>query len=376
MYQTLAKSPVISHPPTAAPYHLKAKTPVATAGQKNHGFNRSDNTPIRRPAEMRSVAPENARELIPKQSDGTSHSRPLYVATAVQENNEKVSKQNDNTPRREPVDVKTVGQEIAKEQSPAEKWDEECGKTTDEATCVKDSRKSVGMKHLSQETPRGQGREERRIEGCEKTTEGCGKTTDKTTSMDDCHMNQNISMDSNASDSHEINEEEEEKDPKAASRKALQREKIRKLSDGYGFAPAQSPLFSPIPETVRKAFKPPGLSSPAPGTPLTSRPQHRRLPGGRALKQAAPAPARNTAQSRLPLGANGKQGIVDENVKLDAGNGESTQNAHPLPLRANLKTGKALVDENFILGVGNAEKSEGARRQTRGANLKTGKKMC
>ena len=50
-------------------------------------------------------------------------------------------------------------------------------------------------------------------------------------------------------------------DPKLASRKALQKIKSRQLLD-YGIAPNHSPLVSPIPDKVRKAFKPPSRNSP------------------------------------------------------------------------------------------------------------------
>ena len=50
-------------------------------------------------------------------------------------------------------------------------------------------------------------------------------------------------------------------DTKLASRKALQKIKSRQLLD-YGIAPSLSPLVSPIPDKVRKAFKPPSRNSP------------------------------------------------------------------------------------------------------------------
>lgn len=55
-------------------------------------------------------------------------------------------------------------------------------------------------------------------------------------------------------------------DPKLASRRFLQQLKTRKLLD-YGIAPQQSPLASPIPQTVRKAFKPPAISC-SPSAPI------------------------------------------------------------------------------------------------------------
>ena len=50
-------------------------------------------------------------------------------------------------------------------------------------------------------------------------------------------------------------------DPKLVSRRALQKIKSRQLLD-YGIAPCLSPLVSPIPDKVRKAFKPPSRNSP------------------------------------------------------------------------------------------------------------------
>ena len=57
-------------------------------------------------------------------------------------------------------------------------------------------------------------------------------------------------------------------DPKLQSRRFLQRSKASKLLD-YGIAPCQSPLNSPIPDTVRKAFKPPSISSASKSTTRT-----------------------------------------------------------------------------------------------------------
>ena len=57
-------------------------------------------------------------------------------------------------------------------------------------------------------------------------------------------------------------------DPKLASRKALQKIKSRQLLV-YGIAPNHSSLVSPIPDKVRKAFKPPSRNSPL--TPVGTR---------------------------------------------------------------------------------------------------------
>lgn len=64
-------------------------------------------------------------------------------------------------------------------------------------------------------------------------------------------------------------------DPKAASRKALQKLKARQLLQ-YGIAPAQSPLTSPVPEQVRKAFKPPAAAARTAATPVASKPLPRK----------------------------------------------------------------------------------------------------
>ena len=113
-------------------------------------------------------------------------------------------------------------------------------------------------------------------------------------------------------------------DPKLASRKALQKIKSRQLLD-YGIAPNQSPLNSPIPVTVRKAFKPPSRKSPF--TPLhnVQRQQDQAIP--KSLTEENTDSVRINLENKLTNMDNKKTKSCDSDLDIQDEWGKETNEA-------------------------------------------------